>query len=195
MKILILVGVQCSGKSTFAIDYCAKNSNWYRVSRDEIRFQNGVEMFDNKGEEMVTRIVDAQTKVILENKGNVILDATHCKWKYIQQIIDKFNHLADIEFKIFDVPLETLMVRNTVRPRTLKQDIILKFYKEFQSLDKSLLISYPQRPKSNYIEYTHEEGKKTCVICDIDSTIAFSEHRSMYIQQMRKSCKINVKKG
>ena len=37
MKILFLVGISGSGKSTFAEEFLAKNQDYLRINRDDIR--------------------------------------------------------------------------------------------------------------------------------------------------------------
>lgn len=84
----ILVGIPCSGKST----YCYLNE--CVISRDTIR-ENlfiGKYKFSKQNEQRVTNQFDNSLLFYIENKEPlIILDNTHCKEIYIDNIIERSN--------------------------------------------------------------------------------------------------------
>lgn len=117
--IYILSGVSGSGKTTFAETLIQENINRVRLNRDDLRKtlfnvnQTDTSYYARKDirrcENLVSEIID-QAMYDMLNKGlDIVLDNTHLKEKYINDIIRKFNHLSDINL-IFthDLSKETL---------------------------------------------------------------------------------------
>lgn len=93
MKTLeILCGIPCSGKSTYALKEYNKPNNSYYVSRDEIRIIHNLNQYTNQSENKVTELFNIKVQQILclDNDVIAILDNTHCKEKYIDEIIKKY---------------------------------------------------------------------------------------------------------
>jgi len=86
----ILVGCPASGKSTFAEWKVRTEAKTMRISRDEIRFSQFQEVMDPSVE-------------------SVILDTCNAKAEYLKQPVIEFSEMANIEFKMFDLPLEELL--------------------------------------------------------------------------------------
>ena len=58
LKLLILIGIPGSGKSTWAKDYVKYNDNWVRVNRDDFRdMLKTSQVCENKIEDMITKLV------------------------------------------------------------------------------------------------------------------------------------------
>ena len=97
-NLFILVGIPCSGKST-------KVKSWVdevftiSVSRDEIRelfFDNYV--YSTENENKVTTIYNATLNGYINSPSvrNIILDNTHCKEKYINEIIHDYSKICNV---------------------------------------------------------------------------------------------------
>jgi len=105
----ILVGCPASGKSTFAEWKVRTEAKTMRISRDEIRFSQFQEVMDPSVESMISKIINVQIKTLLSNGWDVILDTCNAKAEYLKQPVIEFSEMANIEFKMFDLPLEELL--------------------------------------------------------------------------------------
>jgi predicted kinase len=175
-KVIILVSPPAGGKTTYALNYLSKNPNTVRVNRDSFRFMlRDTPITENKVENLIT---DLSNEAILKalNKGfDVIVDNTHVKKKYIEDIIELVKLLADIEFVVLDCSLEKLLERDKNRQKSVGERVIKNMYKEF----KILLETYPfknikQRPytESLFNPLKQDENLPKAYIFDIDGNIA-----------------------
>jgi hypothetical protein len=135
-KIIILVGPPNSGKTTWSKDFMSKNLDCVKVSRDDFRQMFfGKWAITNKMENVITDIQNNTVDTFLKNGVDVILDNTHCRLKYINDVIDRYSKDYDIIFKVFDVDKHTLMARNEYRgkvdgkyiPDTVMENMINNF--------------------------------------------------------------------
>jgi len=137
-RAIILVGIPCSGKSTFARK--KKKEGWTVLSRDEIRenMMPGVYKFSQKGEEMVTVIFDMRLRYAIYDGMNIILDNTHCKQKYIDDALKKFPSIYNVEIKYFDIPLWKATWRNIIRRiktgKWIPFNVMETMYKNYKKL-------------------------------------------------------------
>lgn len=117
-KIIVLVGPPNSGKSTWCTNFISMNKDYVRVSRDDFRrsFYDSWTV-PNKIEDVITEIQDCAIESFIKKGYNVVIDNTHCKFRYIDDIIKKYGQEHDIIFKVFDLDSYTLMARNTYRSR------------------------------------------------------------------------------
>jgi len=150
--IKILVGIPCSGKSSYtnAIlslqKYLGEN---VVLSRDEYRLQYLPKNYkhNSKDEDWITEIynLDLQNMVAGGNY-NLILDNTHCKEKYIDEIITKYSKFANIEVIFFDISLTWAYIRNVLR--YIKTDkwipfaIINSMYKNYNKINRKKYAKY-----------------------------------------------------
>ncbi len=183
-KILILVGCPCSGKSTFA-EYHSKFNDVMRINRDELRqMLRFAEQLEPEDEALLTRMSDKMIEVALQKGRDVVIDNTNTKREFLQQIIDRFNPLADIEFKIFDIPLLELKARNAVRSRKVPIKVIESMYQRLvylkQNFDFSVRPRAGQLPddKSRYL--IQNTDLQQVVLCDLDGTLALPNGRNMF---------------
>src|SRR5690554_5074344 len=118
LKVIILCGAPASGKSTWSTAFLKDNPDWVKIGRDEFRY-----MLQNKGflspalEKMITELVEKGILLALSAGYSVIIDNTSVKLSYINQFKKLIDGKADIELKIFDVPLEELLARDQARER------------------------------------------------------------------------------
>lgn len=144
VKIIILVGPPNSGKTTWTKNFMGENKDYVKVSRDDLRqslFNSWV--VSRHMEDVITKLQNQMIITLIQNNVNVILDNTHCKMKYIQDVIDRFGAAADITFKVFDVDEHTLHARNEYRnkvdgkyiPDTVMENMINNFNDLKKSFD------------------------------------------------------------
>lgn len=176
----ILVGCPASGKSTFAEWKVRTESNTMRISRDEIRFSQFQEVMDPAAESMISKIVNGQIKTLLSNGWNVILDACNTKLDYIKQPMSDFSELANIEFKVFDLPLEELFIRNDKRERKVQKKVIENMYHQLQKTKEKFDFK-PIKKVNKNLEYRDQNPDlPRAIICDLDGTLALMNGRNPF---------------
>jgi predicted kinase len=115
-KIIVLMGLPASGKSSFARELIKTYPSFRRVNKDTVREMINFSEWTHKGEALVQNIRDAIIHEIITSGYDVVIDDTN-----LQQVhIDKFNDIAElydakIEFIYFDVPLEECIRRDNLR--------------------------------------------------------------------------------
>lgn len=183
-KVIICVGIPGSGKSTWVKEYISKNPNTVAVSRDDFRFMlRNTPLTEPKIEDMITELVNITIEKSLMRGCDVIVDQTSCKQKYINSFIDLFKYKSDIEFRVFDTPLETCILRDSKRERKVGESVIRKMYKQY----KLLVETYPlqnisKQPawKDRFEPLKQNVNMPEAVMFDLDGTLALMSNREPY---------------
>jgi predicted kinase len=180
-KLTILIGAPASGKSTFAEWTVRTEPKTIRISRDEIRFAQFQEVLEGNYENIISKLIHAQIKATLENGWNLVVDNCNCRKMYITEIVENFKHLADIHFKVFDLPLDELLSRNKNRTRRVPKSVIEKMYNDLQNLKPIFDFSPIESVKKNdLIPLEIDDSKPKCIIVDIDGTLSNSDQRDIF---------------
>jgi predicted kinase len=188
-KLMVLVGISGSGKSTFAKRvYDSDPKKHLIVNRDKIRellfgytestisdYYDHPDMFLRERE--VTKFEDILIKQGLQDKKTVIVDATHLRIKYLNRF-QNFN--VQVDYVPLDIDLKTCQERAQNRIRKVSPDIVAKQHKAFRNLYKYTdFTSYiPSTQIDGTFEYSKD--KEDCVIFDIDGTLAKMDGRSPF---------------
>lgn len=176
----MLIGSPASGKTTYAEWIVRTESKTMRISRDEIRFAQFQDQMDAPTEGMITKIINQQTKTLLSNGWNVILDNCNVKWDYIKEPIAIFKEMANIEFKLFDLPLEELYERNENRTRKVPKKVIENMYHQLQGLKQKFDFK-PIKREQKELEYCQQDPNlPKAIICDLDGTLALMNGRNPF---------------
>ncbi len=149
-RIEILVGIPCSGKSTYAwsrLKHLMGTLNTpLIVSRDIIRdiHFNKPYYHTKENESKVSLLFDDTIEET--NCSYIILDNTHCKEKYIDQIIQKYSNVYKIHITFFDCNLFIAHLRNIFRFRETFKWIPIKvinnMYKNYKKINRSKYAKY-----------------------------------------------------
>ena len=135
LKVLILIGVPASGKSTWSLDFVRTNPDWVRVSRDDFRFMlKGQPVCDPKIESLINTLQDT---VILDSlaKGlNVVIDNTNLKKKYIEHFAKLVQPYASVEFQVFDISLNEALERDEAREKKVGKEVLERMFKQYENL-------------------------------------------------------------
>lgn len=132
VKLILLVGVPGSGKSTYAEGYMMRHLNTVYLSSDKIR----KELWDDEATQgdnnevfslMQSRAIDA-----LNDGKNVVYDATNITRKDRSYIISLCPKFVQIEAHVIWAPIETCIKRDAARERTVGKAVIDKMLKKFQ---------------------------------------------------------------
>lgn len=181
LKILILVGIPASGKSTWSSDYVRKNPDWVRVNRDDFRkmFKNA-QVCDPKIEDMITDMMKVAINKSLMRKLNVIIDNTNLRVKYINDFIETFKYSADIDFRIFDISLDKAIERDNNRDSKVGEEVIKKMYNNYKILLDSFDFQPVKMVDRPHLIPNYKSELPDAVIFDIDGTLALMGNRSAY---------------
>lgn len=182
LKILILIGIPASGKSTWAREYVRKHANYVRVNRDDFRSMlKDAAMCENKIEDMITSLTFKVIESALMKRLNVIVDNTNLKRKYIDEIIERFKYQADIDYQVFDISLKKAIERDGGRDTKVGEGVIKKMYESY----KVLIDSFDFQPVKK-IEHrpalipTFFSTLPSAVMFDIDGTLALMKNRGPF---------------
>jgi len=149
--IYILVGIPCAGKSSWLKAIFKKNSIGSEVvSRDDLRLHvYGKGYIPNKErEERITNLYNIQLELCIKDPlvTTIYLDNTHCKEKYINEILNKFKDRHDIKIKFFEVPLWYANIRNVIRRiksgKWIPFSVMSSMFKNYNKLNKEKYVQY-----------------------------------------------------
>ncbi len=151
LKVLILIGVPASGKSTWSLDFVRTNPDWVRVSRDDFRFMLKDQPFcEPKIESLINTLQDSVIMESLKKGLNVIIDNTNLKKKYIEHFAKLVEPYASVEFQIFDISLEKALERDEAREKKVGKEVLERMFNQYEILIGSFDPS--ERPIKNEIK-------------------------------------------
>lgn len=133
MKIIMLKGIQGSGKSTWAKNYLKDKFDIVRVSNDELRLMMFNRVFSKRDShfisiirEMIIEKAMVEGKDIIVDNMNITIDF---EMKY-RILAEKYGY--EFEIKEFtDVPLEVCIERDSKRINPIGVKIITDVYNKF----------------------------------------------------------------
>ena len=184
-QLLILIGAPGSGKSTFAKYFIRTEENWMRLCRDDFRTMHFTySNLPQHEERLITGMLDTSIELLLRRRCNVLLDATHCKAEYLNEYIVKFNHLADISFKLFEVDAKTIGERCEKRYREtgkfIPPNVQKRFISEVEELKKTFDFSVRPLQDNRIATIAQDTSFPKALICDLDGTLALINNRNPF---------------
>lgn len=185
-KLLMLQGLQGSGKSTYA--KALEADGWVRTNKDDIRAAmraNGW-TWSQEGEKDIIAKQDIEIRTALCNGKDVVVDDTNFGRKHkvrLSQLARDCN--AQFDIHRMDVPLDICLARNSTREgyARVPDDVIRKTYRQFVVNDpEHFPLSAPPR-EMELVKVQRDSSLPSAIICDLDGTISmFDEkgHRGPY---------------
>lgn len=162
---LYTYGLPASGKSTWARQYVVDNKRTVRVNRDDLRLMLHEGRFSKGNEAAVTEMQHAMIRAALAAGRDVIVDDTNLNRRTVAKLEglarDHQAELVKVDFT--DVPLRDCIARDAKRDRSVGEDVIRSMWGRY--------LAPPPRERT---------GKQTCVIVDVDGTLAEMNGRSPY---------------
>ena len=129
----VMVGLSGSGKSTIAKKIANDNPNTVIVSSDNIREEITGDYEDQKHNEEVFKVFHDRIRKNLENKKNVIVDATNLTIKSRRAILSKVNGLNINKIcVIIPKPFEKCKEDNLHREHPVPEEVLDKQIRRFQ---------------------------------------------------------------
>lgn len=127
-KLIVLVGLPASGKSTFTKEL-AEKENAIILSSDELRNELFNDINDQSDNAKVFEVMNKRAKDFLSQGDNVIYDATNINRKRrIHLIKNELNADENIVY-YFNTPMSTCVWNDSNRKRMVGYDVIDKMYK------------------------------------------------------------------
>jgi predicted kinase len=159
MKLIFTKGLPASGKSTWAKEFCTKNPDWIRVSRDDLRNMRG-KYWIPKQERLITKIEDACIIEALRAGKNVIIDATNLNDDRTKARVSKLREefYLSYEIKFFDIDVKEAIKRDLTRTASVGSKVIQGMY------DKNLAPAP--------VVYSENKDLPKAIVVDIDGTLA-----------------------
>ena len=190
-KVLILTGLSGSGKSTFARRFCAENSNWLRINRDDLRrslltislAEYANTWPDVERNRIETIVNELQITAILEGiRGgwHVLIDNTNLKLSYLNEFKKLLSsHFDDVEiqYRLMDVPVDECIQRDKYRDDSVGEAVIRRQAEQLAILKKKFKFQ-TERLTRNATFQREQNAQGTgpllprCVLVDIDGTVA-----------------------
>ena len=158
-KLIMLIGLPGSGKSTYAKQYLAdhiENTVW--CSSDGIRKELYGDENIQGNPQTVFEHLHNKVGMYLHRGYDVIYDATNVTRKNRSGVIEKFKHIANIEAHIVWAPYIQCVERDKTRLRSVGEDVIKKFLYRWQSPNydegfKHIDLIYNCNVGWNYLHY------------------------------------------
>ena len=180
-EMVILRGLQGSGKSTYAHNWVAEDPDWrFRVNRDDIRqaSYNKLWGLSHQQEGVVSNAEVALATMALDNALSVVIDATNLRARVVREwyaLADKY----DIPVRVvdIDVPLEECIARDLDRGfKRVGEDVIRSYYDRY--FTKGKFPPVPPHLKDEPIgrAYDGTPGAPKAVWIDVDGTLAHRDH-------------------
>jgi len=180
-KVLILRGIQGSGKSTYAKKLVDKGG-WIRVNKDDLRAMLFNSKFNGKKEKAILTIRDRIITNGLRYGYNVVVDDTNLNPTHIdrigevvenQQYIDNDGAeedkkvTYDIEIKDFEVTLDEAIKNDLKREKSVGETVIRDTWNKWI------------RPTLT-LDLTPKDELESAAIWDLDGTLALLNGRDPY---------------
>jgi predicted kinase len=129
-KLILLIGIQGSGKTTLANKLVTKGFS--RIGADDIRGELFGDPIIQADTSKVFEIFFARLEKLLADGGDVVVDNTNLNSKHRKPIIDmaKAAGYTDIQLWLLDIPLETCLKRNAQRDRVVPEETITNYHNE-----------------------------------------------------------------
>lgn len=132
-KLILLVGIPGAGKTTYAKEYARTHNNTIHLSSDLIR----AELYGDESTQgdpvTVFSLMQKRATEALNSGKSVLYDATNMTRKDRAGIISACPRHAQVEAHVIWAPIETCIVRDANRERTVGQTVIDKMLKRFQA--------------------------------------------------------------
>jgi len=167
-RVIILKGLQGSGKSTWAKEQVNKHPGQFKIiSTDSLRDMLDDGRWSKQNEKFMIKCRDALILLALQEGYHVIVDAIHLHPKHLPHITELAKGLAKVEIQDFtDVPLEVCIERDLKRSRSVGEKVIRQWHRDFLAPKPPVIVANPGLPDA--------------IIVDIDGTLALMNGRNPY---------------
>jgi predicted kinase len=167
-KVLILLGLPASGKSTFASNLLLKYpGSWVRSNKDLLREMAHASHWSKANEKFIVKLRDQIILMALEDGKHVVIDDTNFG-HHIDHIRELVKGLATVEINdsFLQVPVEECIRRDLLRSRSVGKDVIMEMYRKFVEVPVPPVAADPNLPNA--------------LIVDMDGTLSLLNGRNPF---------------
>jgi predicted kinase len=167
-RVLVLVGLPASGKSTFANSLLlAEPGCWVRSNKDSLRAMAHASHWSKGNEKFILRLRDQIIMMAMEDGKNVIVDDTNFG-KHINHIKElvKGQAIVEVNDSFLQVPLEECIRRDARRAQPVGKGVIMQMYRQYVQV-----LTPPPVYDSNLSD---------AIIVDMDGTLSLLNGRSPF---------------
>lgn len=167
-KVLILVGLPASGKSTFAKNLLSKyKGQWVRTNKDLLREMLHDSQWSKANEKFIIQLRDTIILMALEEGKHVVIDDTNFgpHIEHIKELV-KGKATVEINDSFLQVPVEECIKRDLLRPKSVGKDVIMEIYNKY--------VKPPVQP----LEYN--PNLPDAILVDMDGTLALLNGRNPF---------------
>ena len=147
-KLILLVGIPGSGKTTYAKEYARTHDETIHLSSDLIRAELYGDESTQGNPAEVFSLMQKRAVEALKGGKSVLYDATNMTRKDRAGIIAACPRHAKVEVHVIWAPIETCIERDANRDRTVGRAVIDKMLKRFQApyydenIDEIIIVRY-----------------------------------------------------
>jgi len=173
MKAIVTIGIPCSGKSTWAEQYC-KETGAKEINRDNARMllfkleRYDDYKFSKVNEEKVTDFCNDMINKAAMSGCDVVISDTNINEKFREKLINHLEFMGfDVELKVFDIEFFDALKRNDKRTdKKIPRIVMYDMYRRFMDYKESI---------GEWRKYEANETNPSAYIVDIDGTIAHND--------------------
>jgi predicted kinase len=180
VEIKLTRGLPASGKSTWAKEWVAEDSDWrLRVNRDDLRDQlfNKFHGLTRMQEDHINLLEEAMVTAAIKAKVSVVVDATHLKAAYVKRWYDVANRLGvPVSVEDFEMDVELCVLRDSLRERQVGAEAIRDLHRRFINKGKLPKLSPNVTPELSGRAYVRNRELPKAVWVDVDGTLAERVH-------------------
>ena len=168
LTIIVLKGLPGSGKTTWSNELISGHPGMYkRIATDDLRKMFDCSKWSPDNEKFMLQARDVLILKALEDGKHVIVDATNLNPTHERHIRELVKSKADVIIQDFTaVTIEECIKRDLIRPNSVGEKVIRDMYNKYV------------RPTPNKVIYN--SALPSCIICDLDGTLALSDWRNPY---------------
>lgn len=172
-KVIFTIGIQGSGKSTWAEQYIKKHQDFKRINRDTFRHMLSNYTFNDTNEQLVQKVWEETVRQTLQSGFNLIIDEMNLNKESVKKSLDFITSIVpDIEVssETFKVTLDKAIERDLRRPFSVGEKVIRRTWNKY-------MVGKPEKDCYNFVS----DDRPSAVIFDMDKTLSRQwEGRNIY---------------
>lgn len=133
-QVILTSGIPASGKSTWSKEFVKANPNFKRVNKDSLREMIDSSIYSKENESLINKIQNQLILTFLKNGNSVIVDNTHVKKSYfdeVKKILLTLKEEIEISEKLFQIDIDEAIERDNKREAKVGEKVIRNMFKSF----------------------------------------------------------------